>query len=1853
MRKNHGFIFFLFTLLLCAGAANAQHLAVLSASPKGQLSEETRQSIQLHFNQPVVALGEETQFSSQNCPLLLSPQVPGTCRYSGTQTLVFEPKENWPQATHFNVTLKKGFASNVSKQKLEKDYTFSFTTQVPQVRRVIPYEEEHWISLNPSLYVLFNMPVNTGKMVNYVTLSADGKNVPVSVRKATPEEHKKNFSYEDLDLIAVITPKEVLQKGAHYLLSLQKGLPASVGTAGMAEIFSTDFYTYPDLQVLSSQISGCLPFDASVNLSSPVRLKEFHRASKVFPASAKKDLSEEEENYLGESYVEPKTGKAFFRMPFSFIALKPHQTVTVTLQKGMQDIYGNSLPQDQTFTLTNDGYCPAVDFSGGRGVLESYLKPFLPIDLMNVASLPVRAARFNKDNFIPFDQQEKSYCKEVPLTDPTFTEEYTFTDVKDRTVKTFMDLAKFKPTAQNSIIFSQVQIKRGENKPCWVSSTDNITDVGITFKTSGENILLWVTSLQTGLPLPGSTVELRNLENKVIWSGVTDEKGLAQAPGWNKLEVEMPQWGRPSLYAFVTSPGGDGVVSNMWDDGMELWRFNIDYTYNPSSAAQRSFLFTDRGIYRPGEKVYVKGIMRTLGNGAYHTPDHTINGQLVVSDARGEEVVKKKVTLSAQYGTFDTSFELSATAFTGYWNLTFIPSVNGKELEESRAYVSIQVETVEAAQFKLNVRPTSENFLPEEEGSFLVNAQYQFGVPLADAPVKWTLRQAPLYFTPKGYEKYTFSPYFVRENVEDGTKLLWESSGKLDNKGTFSFSSRMPRETYPVSVFAQVSVQSPARQDLFNRTSVTVHPASFYLGAKVSQDKTEAKQPVSLDIVAVTPEGKPTTATVVAEIYKEQWFSIRKVSLAGRLEWVSEKETIPLPTQVLQVGKKGGVLTFIPPEGGNYYVRLSSSDEMGHRVIGGESVYVHGEKDTYWRQRDDDLLTLKQNKNEYKVGQTARIQVEAGYENATALVTVEREGILDAWVTQVKGGASYIPVKIKENYLPNVYVGVVMVQGRTDKAVTDKLDLGKPQAKAGYVNLNVIPAGKKIETNITANNAKYRPGEKVTLSLSTKVQGKAVPAEVTVMAVDEGILDLTNYQTPDLFTYFYGSRPLSVFTMDNRAFIIGQRNFGEKGQNRGGGGSASSALGGTDIRSNFQFTPYFKANVLTDEKGRGTVSFTLPDNLTKFRIMAVAVREQEFGQAQTRIAVTKPVMVQPNLPRFARKGDTFQCGAIVHNYEDKKGNFTVTAQTGGALMLQGESERTVQVPQGSTQEVTWTCQATQAGKATVIFTIKGAQETDGVKQELAVSEVEKQQTLALYGSVSSRKQEVIAKPENSDPTAKNEVHLSLASTALLNIQGAIFYLMTYPYDCLEQQLSKIVPTVAGEKIVESFGLGSAKANRAQAQEVLGHLSLYQYPTGGLSYWKNALPDPYVTAYGLEVSALAKQQGYQVPQEVLKKAISYLKQAFEKETIRNYSYENEETQVVRSYIAYVLALYGENVEGTFNTLYANRTSLPTAANAYLLKTAILIHRPQQQQESLVQQLLNHLVYDSSTVFVDVATTMPYLHLDNVGVTALVLDSLLQYNKSFDAAPQMVAWLLTQLNAQGHWKNTSTNALVLRSLLSYYQKQESQEPHFEGAIVQGEKALLTHSFQGRSTKEVSARISFATVYGSQPKTRLDITKNGAGTLYYTLGQTYTPSSYKRSAGSGFQLTRLLTTLDDRPVQQIVAGERYKVTLSVTTSASRSFVALEDFIPAGFELVSTRLATEDHLTEDSSQPSVFNHTEQYDDRIVAFADSLPSGTHTFSYTVAARVRGEFGYPAAWVSQMYSPEVFGRNTTSVMVVQ
>lgn len=1848
-------------LLFGAGVVQAAPaLKVLSASPKGQQGQMDRQAVNVHFNQPVVALSEQSAFASQDCPLVISPKIEGSCRFSGTQTLVFEPTEKWPQATRFTVTLPKGFKSTVSGQKLAADYRFSFTTQVPRVVSTVPYQNEHWLSLNPTLYVLTSQPIDLERAAKFIKLSTqEGKTVqavPTALRIPNSEEINHTFSYlsaQEKQSLFAINPTETLQKGKKYTLTLSAGLPGKTGNAGMEQKYDTFFFTFPPLNVEKVISTGCLPFVPAVHFSSPVRKYALYEAIETIPAGAKLPLEDRERESLGYEVLNAKTGDAYFNTPLSFIEVKPHQSVEVVIKKGLRDIYGNTLAQDYHFTVSNDGYCPAVDFSAdGFGVLESYLPARLPIALMNMPALFIESARFNKDNFIPFEEQRTSYCAKKTLLGATFAGDYSFPPLKDKTLRSYIDLARFSPTAKDSIIFSQFKTKRKwDNSDCWLSSTDNITDVGVTFKTSADTILIWTTMLKTGAPAGGLWVELRGADNKVVWTGTTDEHGLAIAPGWSKLEVPAREWGQPALYAFVTSPNGDAVVSNLWNDGLEPWRFNISYDYSPSAQNFKAYLFTDRGIYRPGETVHLKGILRQLQGGVWKkTP--IVRGTLSVQDGRGEEIFKKEITVSSAWGTFDAQFDLPDTAATGYWDAHFVPQTKNEQMPE--ASTSFQVEAVKPADFNVFIKADRPSYLSGEEATFSTSAQYYFGAPLSMAKARWNLRQEPTWFTPKGYDDYTFTPYFLQRGEEnDNTKQLLNASGELNSRGALLFAAKMPQVQVPVNVYAEVNIESPAHQNLFKRTSVLVHPADIYVGAKLAKDSYEQGQVVQVNILAVTPEGKPAETVVQAEIYKEEYYSVRKVGLAGRLEWVSDKKVIELPSQTLSVGKKGATLSFVPQEAGSYYVKLTAKDLFGRSVQGGIDMYVAGEGQSYGRSNDD-ILILTPNKNEYKAGETARLRVQSPYENAQALVTVEREGILDAWTTSLKEGENTISVPLKGNYLPNVYVSVMLVQGRSAKPANDKEDLGKPQGKAGYVNLKVVPDEKRLITTLKTNAKKYEPGQTVKIDLTTKVRGKATPAEVVVMAVDEGILALTHTQTPDLFDFFYASAPLSVFTMDNRFYVIGQRSFGEKGENRGGGGALAGKLGGTDLRSRFEFTPYYQAAVKTDAKGKASVSFELPDNLTTFRIMAVSLTESEFGKAEKSITVSKPVMLTPNLPRFAREGDRFACGTILYNYEDTKGSFTVQAAASGAVEIEDPVPQRVKVAKGASREIVWQCRATQAGPATVSFAAKGTY-SDGVQSKLTVSTPEKEQRLAVYGATKQEQAQLLEKPAQVYGTANNSVTAAVASTALLQLKGALSYLLTYPYHCLEQQLSKITPAVIATRLIEDFKLADEAQLRKTVQTVLNQLGSYQYASGGFGYWPNSLPDPYVTAYALDITLQAKKAGYDVPTARIDKAVAWLEDAFAQKTVRSYAYDMQETDTARAYSAYVLARYGKNVDSLFNSLYAKRTSLSPAAIAYLLQAAQASGRSLSVKQTLAQQLTDKFVYLPAGMYVDAGDSLPWLHENNVSATARTLQALLMAGLSPENDYQVASWLVSQINAQGHWNDTYTNAAVIRALQAYYAAREAEEPHFTATVSQGDQVRLTANFEGRSLEEKDILLPFSTVYEKEAQPRFTFAKQGVGTLYYTLAQQYTPAAYDRPADAGFSITRTISTLDGKPATEILTGERYKVTLHIKTAASRRFVAAEDFIPAGFSLVNTTLATESSTQAEllAADNTHFIRTEQYEDRIYGFADELPAGEHTFSYLVTAIAAGSYTYPAAWVSQMYAPEVFGRNTTTMLVIK
>lgn len=1841
------------TLIFGVLAGNTAYSADLSAvakRPLGQLNDYlSDNTISVTFNKPVAALGEASQLSSANCPLVISPAVKGECRWLGSQTVTFTPEDAFKLATKYTVTVKAGLKSQVGGEKLKNNIVWSFSTARPSVMNTKPNNNEHWINLAPKIMVSFNMPVNMYQVKKFISFTEGTENTPFTVSKISDSLFEKEFKYSSIkkDNIIVIEPSSALKQDRHYKVTLKTGLPPAAGSLTMLKDKTLNFYTYNYFDLARNPQSECLPYTPALQFTNPVSAGEVFKNISFVPELKYKPCDETSIGW--EDTLDGDDPQRVYKVPLCGIEFKPGEKYAVKLSKDLTDIFGNKLGHEVTFDWDNKGYCPALTFKGGFGVLESYLKPYHPVQAVNAGEILVEKQKISLKNFIPFYQEEVNWCAKRELKGDFLSKVFNPNMERNVSANTFIDLAPVLGDAKSGFIFTQLLNPSDDKRSCWQSAVDNVTDLGITLKSSPESILVWATYLKDGSAAKNKEVELRDYKNNVLWTGKTNSKGIASAPGWAKLNFEREDdWRTPQIWAFVKGVDDIAVISSYWNDGIQPWRFNINYDWNAKPVQNKAFTFTERGIYRPGEKVYIKSILRTLKEGRF-TNAGIKKVKLSITDPRGQSALSKEVDVDAKTSSFSYTYTVNSAAPTGYWNV----EVTADGLSSSTDF---RVEDVKPAEFKVDLVPLADNYFAGEKAAFALSAKYMFGAVLADADVRWNIQLMPAYFTPKGYDGYNFGG--GRDNKAE---TILSSSAKLDASGSADISVALPKIDYTAMVYAQAGVLSPQNQELFARKSSYVFPSDLYIGVKTDESMVEAGTPFTAKIVTVNPEGlKTDIVNLKGQVIRKEYMSVKKSGVSGRLEWVSDEKTEVLQNFTVTTQNGEATWSFTPTRPGSYYMQLSGTDRAGRENETSFSFYVSAEGEAYWKQADDDILQLEADKSEYKVGGKAKILVKSPFKTARALITVERDGILDSRVETIKSGARYITIPVKDNYDPNVFVSIVLVQGRSKDAKfsEDGNDLGKPQAKFGYVTLNVSSGLHKIKTNIEADKKDYRPGETVTVTVNTLNQkGKGMASDITVFAVDESVLSLTGYTTPDIFSYFYSKRPLSVDTADTRLFIIGQRSFGQKGENRGGGG-ADSKLGGIDLRSNFEFTPFYTGSVATDLSGNAVVSFKLPDNLSKFRIMAVAASADNFGSGETSIEVSKPVMLKPMLPRFARLGDKFDCGFIVYNYT-KEENLSVDLDSliSGSIKVLAPLQKNVVIPAGKSVTVLGKCEAQNIGESTFKFTASSSKGNDGLELKVPVLAVEHQQTLALSASTDWIAQETVIRPTSIIAGQNNVLDITLASTALLDIKGALTYLSNYPFNCLEQRMSKLLPIISAEDLFKAFDLGDVEKLKAEAKKLLAEVVTYQAPAGGLGYWPYPTqPDPYVTAYALDVMNIAKKNGYEVDQQLFDGAAAWLNQYLTVKQKWAYDYNANENDIAKAYAVYALTLTNENAGGYFSNMYADRAEMPLEAKVYLLKAAKNL-KLNTAYSALLTEIMNYAKDSNTTMHFEAPGNMSWIYSSDVKATALVMQAVLSTAGKFPGDSKAVTWLLRQLNKQGNWGNTITNATAFRALNEYFKLNEEQEPDFKAVIKADTKAIFETAFKGRSIKTESANIPFKDIFTASDTALIDMEKTGTGLMYYNLALKYYPAKLDNNVDAGFKVSREVKPLYEK-LGPLATGHRALVTVTVTSPQARTFVVLEDYLPAGFDIVDTSLATEGNFDaqaadEISENTYYFSRTEKYQDKIAAFADYLPKGTHKFSYIVSASTAGTFAQPTTWVSQMYEPEVFGRTAGSELTIK
>ncbi len=1851
-------------------------LRILSATPSGaMLSLRPGVGPAVTFTRPMVPLGEAP--APPQGAITLAPAVAGSLRWEGTQTLVFVPDAPLPPATAYRATLHAAGLASVEGESVARDTTWTFETPRPLLVASEPRDGEPFAAPTQALRLHFNQPVEAGRAGRFVEVRAEGGSaLRVNVGQAG-----------DSSLVLRTPP---LRQGETYTITLEAGLPGTLGPLGLRETRVVTFTTYP-LPAFTGvsqewpygrQDSGTLDPARGITLTfaTPVRFGDLRQALRVAPAVEIPAGIEAQDDAVSTTHTlrygwQPETG------------------YTLAVQN-LNDTFGQTLGSASR-TFRTGPLAPSFRIPEGMMVVEARQGAALPMRLTNVDALRIRTRRLGRDAIIPalvrYDRDHwygDSDRPDVPA--PTATVALRVPRNKPRVQPLRLD--SLLQNGRGVVAFNVRADLPGEARLYDHAGVAQFTGLAITAKFSPHQNLALVTRLATAEPVAGARVSLRGLDNRERWSGTTDARGRVTMPGWGRLGLESPnEWSAPVQFVFAELGGDLAFTSSVYNEGIEPYRFDLDYDWNPQPQTFAGSIFTDRGLYRAGETANVKGILRTRRDGDWQPARDSV--RVLAYDAR-DAVVYDRVVLPSALGAFDFSLALSAGAAQGPYEVRVVAPRDSAALADryrpnaTLASGFFRVDAFRTASFAVDATSAAPAYVAGDRFEGRVEGRYLFGAPMGGQPVSFTLTQRPGSFAPPGYDGWRFGAGGGYDAYDyDGPASLYQTLARadtvLDPEGVARLETvaRGTEKGTPLELDWTATVTDPARQEIADRRVVTLHPGLFYVGLKprtsyLDLSKTEE---MALDLITVDPGGAPVVATVEVALVKVNWISAREVGADGRLVWKSERrETAVGQQRVTTQRGKLSRLRLPVREGGQYLVRATGQDVRGNPIRSETYFYAAGGAGyTAWQRTDDDRLDLVADKAGYAPGETARILVQSPYERATALVTVEREGILESRVETLEGTAPQIEIKLTDAHLPNVFVSVMLLTGRA-AAPGSAADVGAPAFKIGYVRLPVDAGARHLRVAVEPRQGEYRPGDEVEVALRVLDRdGRGVAGEVTFSAADAGVLNLVKYALPDPYETFYGPRPLGVATAEARANLVEQRGWGQKEEDTGGGGGDGDVL----LRKDFRPLAHWAPALRTDKNGRATVRFRVPERLTTFRLMATAqTADGRFGAGRADVVVTQPLVLSPALPRFARPGDAFEAGVLVTNRTGADGEATITVKPSG-FALAGPASQRVAVARGATKEVRFQFKTPTTGAPRLQFEGALGREKDALQVDVPLQTPTTKivtATFAATDSAGQAREALVLPPDRIAGMGFFQARLS--STALVGLDGATRYLFTYPYGCLEQRTSAVRPLLLGKNLLDAYDMAALDGKTDEV--VAAWLNdLEGFWTGaGFAMWRGETDaryvNPYASAYTVLALAEARAAGYTPPAELTRAAVDWLEGYVRRASDRPRYYSPQVWNDTRALMLYALARHGRAPEGEVQALAtAAPGQLSAEGEAVLLRALVAANRPglARYREPLAQRLLGRLRVESSQAYLasDDGDAGGWIFASDARATAYGLAALAEARPTPETrqlAQRLVAYLMA-VREGGAWASTQDNAAVVDAFAAFARAFERETPALTARVRVAGRDVVQGRFEGRTLAVKEASVPLAGLAaGSLP---VEVVAEGRGRAYYSLRlEAYSAAALpalaqgltverrmERLDARGLNPRPLATDADGRP--RVPAGALVRVTLRLASPTARSYVVVDDALPAGLEVLNGAFATTDGALLENAGTGAgdwwgsFNHTEFKDDRVLLFADYLRAGEHTYVYLARATTPGVFVHPAVEAEMMYRPEIRARTVRRVLVVE
>jgi uncharacterized protein YfaS (alpha-2-macroglobulin family) len=1885
----------------------SQNLEIRRYSPTGKTPLAVDLSIT--FSQPMIAVTSQTQ-ASENVPVELKPEVKGRWRWLGTDTLIFDATERFPMATVFNATIPKGTKS-VTGAALTKDFSWTFTMPPPTVEKFAPQNENGEIFPEYAIMAAkFNQEIDEKDIFSKINVTANGKEMPI--RLVTAEVTPNYDAYQRL---GEVKPKhwlafrtvELLPLDAQVVVSFEKGLPSAEGSlkSETEQVFT--FKTLPPLKFVKSY---CGYYDRQ-NYCEPSNDFRIEFNHSLFPAALEP----------GQVKIEPEIENVRIVPQGNTLYIqgkkKPNTSYKVTVSGSIKDFYKQPLGSDLTTTF-NVGVEQRQFFSlGGDFVtLDPFAKPVFSIYSKNHASFKFRLYSVTTDDYVSYRQVLRDYYNNRQIAPAVnFGRQILNKTVEvnadaDILTETRIDLSEALPNGfGHAILVAEPTERSGlydyRDLPfvVWIQSTN----IGIDALLDYEKMTAYVSELKTGKPLPNAEISLHNDKYNAL-NSVTDNTGVAE---FTLTDAS----GRGFLLA---KSGVDSAILREPDDYANLvtsWRKQGPYEH------LRWFVFDDRKMYRPGEEVSVKGYLRKITTGKFADIEELgglrKNVSYLLRDSRYNEIARGTAPLNA-FGAFDFKIKLPENINLGYQRLEFWSS---EQVSQYREYEhSFQVQEFRRPEFEVNIN--AETPAPYTVGTsavFNAEAKYFTGGFLRNSAIKWAVSAARTNYSPPGHESFTFGsfiPWWKRYDDDAERTNYYYSypaqyiSGTTDENGkhriNLDFLAANPARPYNLRATAEI--QDVNRQTIADTKNFLVHPSEVYVGLKTAKTFVRQGEPLKVETIAADIDGK-TVAGAPIEI------------TAVLKDWQPYGNTwreVLIDTQNCQLTSAASAVScsFNVKQGGRFTISATVLDAKERPNTSELRVWAAGGNTPPKRGVELEEAELIPDKRNYAPGETAEILVNAPFFLAEGVMTLERSGVVKTVRFTMNEASTVLQIPIEERFLPNVHVKVDLlgVTDRTnDKGEIDKTLAKRPAFASGEINLDVSTDSRKLNVAVEPLEKVTEPGKETKINVNVKdFSGNPVAeTEVALVAVDEGVLSLTDYKIPNPLDIFYQQIGAGVTHYHSRERVILGNPNGDvsaklieslpvEGRSFNAlkidGGDLSDSdsrnvraetkavykkwikddvayiitedeKSAINIRKNFDALAIYSPSVRTDSSGKATVSVKLPDNLTRYRITAVAVtKSKQFGLGESSLTARQDLMVRPSAPRFMNFGDRAELPVVLQNQSNNPLTVNVAVRGSNARLLEGNGRR-VTIPANDRAEIRFPVSVESSGVARFQIGAVSGNLADAAEFAFPVYTPATTETFATYGTTdeSGAIVQSIAPPDNVFPQFGG-LEITTSSTQLQELTDAFIYLQNYSFECSEQISSRVLSVAALRDVLQAFqakDLPTKEEIEAKMRSDIERLRKLQHGDGGFSFWSATDESiPYLSAHVAHALARAKAKGYDVPNEMITKSLYYLKNIeayFPKE------YSEESRWAISAYALYVRDLLGDKDAAKAKKLISDvgLEKLSAESIGWLLSVLADDKNSSEQIEAIRQNLLNRVTETAAAAhFVTKYRDGEYVLLaSDRRADGVILEAFLKSEPNNQIIPKIVRGLLAA-RTKGRWSNTQENAIVLLALDKYFQTYEKVTPNFVAKIWLGQTFAGEQKFAGRSADSNLISVPMAYLQQSGAKQNLTMDKQGAGRLYYRIGMKYAPKNLNlQAADYGFAISRSYEAMDNpADVKQngdgswtIKSGARVRVRIQMVAPSVRYHVALVDNLPAGLEIVNPNLAVSGNMNIYDSQEMRrrsywFQHQNFRDNRAEAFTMMLSEGVWNYSYIALATTPGNFIVPPAKAEEMYTPETFGRSKTS-----